>query len=122
LSRMGNLQRAVLLMMVLFLGACYYDNEEELYPDNFCDTQAVTWSGTIQPLMQTRCALPGCHVPGAQSPDLSNYTSVKAQADAGRIRARAIDGTPSIMPPSGRMPSCDQAKLDAWLQLGAPNN
>lgn len=112
----------LLVLLTMVFSACYYDNEEELYPNDFCETTAVSWSVTIQPLMQTRCAIPGCHVPGAQTPDLSNYNSVKAQADAGRIKARVIDGVPSIMPPSGRLPSCDQKKLEAWLLQGAPNN
>lgn len=101
---------------------CYYDNEEVLYPNSFCDTSIVTWSGTIQPLMTSRCALPGCHVIGGQLPDLSTYTAVKLQADNGRIRARAINGSPSFMPASGKLPACDLEKLDIWLQAGAPNN
>lgn len=109
-------------MALVLLTGCYYDNEEELYPFSFCDTENVTWANTIEPLMQTRCAIPGCHVPGAQSPDLSTYAKVKSQADAGRIQARVIDGAPSYMPPSGKLPPCEQEKLSIWLEMDAPQN
>ncbi len=104
------------------LPGCYYDNEEYLYPDTFCDTSAVTWSGTIEPLIQSNCAIPGCHVPGGQSPSLTSYTAVKAIADDGKLRGVVINGTPYFMPPSGKLPACDQNHLQAWLDAGAPQN
>ena len=109
-------------LALVALGGCYYDNEEELYPFSFCDTQGVSWAQDIQPLIQLRCATPGCHVPGAQSPDLTTYAAVKAQADAGRIQARVIDRVPSSMPPTGPLPSCDQLKIKRWLEEGSPDN
>ncbi|HRP00505.1 MAG TPA: hypothetical protein PLN54_13800, partial [Flavobacteriales bacterium] len=81
---------AVPLLLLLPLAGCYYDKEEVLYPNSFCNTTNVTWSGTIQPLVTSRCASPGCHVPGGQAPDLSTYTAFKAQVDLGRVQARAI--------------------------------
>ena len=117
IERMRNL---VFPLLAIILTGCYSDNEEELYPFAFCDTQNVTWSNDIQPLIQARCATPACHAPGQQSPDLSTYQGVFAKAD--RVRARAIDGSPSFMPPSGKLASCDQIKLKDWLDQGAPNN
>jgi hypothetical protein len=118
--------RIVLLLllpaMALTLTGCYYDNEEELYPNSFCDTTAVTWSLTIEPLIQAECAIPGCHVPGSQLPDLSTYTGVKSIADDGRLRGVTIDGSPFIMPSSGKLPYCRQQEIQAWLDAGAPNN
>ena len=120
---MPRLNRIVVLLLLLLpLIGCYYDKEELLYPNSFCDTTNVTWSGTIQPLVASRCATPGCHVPGDQSPDLSTYQAFKAQVDLGRIQARAIQGTPSFMPTSGKLPSCNIQQLQAWIDAGALNN
>lgn len=113
---------AVLLLFLLPLVGCYYDKEEVLYPNSFCNTTNVTWSGTIQPLVVSRCASPGCHVPGGQSPDLSTYTAFKAQVDLGRVQARAIQGNPSFMPASGKLPNCNIQQLQAWIDAGALNN
>lgn len=112
------------LAAVLLIGTngCYYDKEELLYPGSFCDTVGVTWTTDIEPLINTKCAVSGCHANGTVAPNLTGYTAVKAQADNGRLRARAIDGVPSFMPASGKLPACDLADLDAWLRAGAPNN
>lgn len=114
------MKKALLLLMMatlLLLPGCYYDNEEELYPNSFCDTTNITWSGAIQPLVQSSCAIPGCHVPGAQSPDLSTYTGV--QANAAAVKGVVADGSPFYMPPSGKLPACDQQKVRTWVDAGA---
>ncbi len=116
------MRSTILMMLALALTGCYYDKEEVLYPNSFCDVTNVTWSGTIQPLVQSRCATPGCHVVGGQSPDLSTYSAFKAQVDLGRVQARAIQGTPSFMPPSGKMPNCNIQQLQTWINAGALNN
>lgn len=104
------------------LPGCYYDNEEELYPNTYCDTSAVTWSGTIEPLIQSSCAIPGCHVPGAQSPALTSYTAVKAVADDGKLHGVVVAGSPFFMPPSGKLRACDQIRVQAWVAAGAPQD
>lgn len=110
------------VILALGLGGCYYDVEEELYPDRFCDLANVTFSGTVQPLIQGNCAVPGCHVAGAQTPDLSSYAGIKAAADAGALVSRAVQGDPSPMPPTGLLPDCDRRRIEAWVNAGAPNN
>ena len=105
------------LVLVAFSG-CYYDIEEELYPSTFCATDNVTWSGIIQPLTQSRCATPGCHVPGSQSPDLSTYAGVSANANAIRQTA-VVDKT---MPFGSSLNSCQIQQLAIWLDMGAPQN
>ncbi len=113
---------ACLFLCTVALGGCYYDNEAELYPSNFCDVTSVTFSGTIKPLIQTRCALPGCHVTGATSPDLAVDQNIKTIGDDGRLKARVIDRIPPAMPPSGPLPGCELLQLQAWLDAGAPIN
>lgn len=105
---------------LLVLTGCYYDVEEELYPGNFCDTESITFSGIIKPLIQSRCAQPGCHVTGAQSPDLTNDAIIKQTADQGLIKQRVIDRQPTVMPPTGALPSCELQQIQAWLDAGAP--
>jgi hypothetical protein len=35
-----------------------------------------------------------------------------------RIKARAIDGNPSIMPPTGALPQADKDKITNWINAG----
>jgi len=59
----------VMSIMVLGFTGCYYDNEEELYPQApECDTLNVTYSATIALIMETNCN--DCH--GGASPN-ANY-------------------------------------------------
>ncbi len=111
-----------LILAAAVLSGCYYDNEEELYPGTaICETTGVTWSATVQPLIQARCATPGCHVSGGTGPgDFTQYANVKAKVDDGRFQAEVIQA--GSMPPSGRLADCDIQKLQVWIDAGAPNN
>ncbi len=118
----SHLNIALLLPGMLLLAGCYYDNEEELYPSNFCDVTAVTFSGTIKPLIQTRCAIPGCHVNGGQSPNLTVDANILGIAQNGDLHARVIQRASPAMPPTGPLPSCEMQQIQAWLDQGSPNN
>lgn len=116
---MRHLLPLLALVFLMVTPGCYYDSEEYLY--SICDTTAVTYASTIAPLMQGSCAVPGCHVPGGTGPgDFTSYTGVKGKVDNGTFRAVTIVNR--SMPPAGPLSTCDQQRLDAWLNAGAPNN
>lgn len=107
---------------MLALGGCYYDIEEELYPGGgSCETLNVTFSGTIKPLVQSRCTTPSCHG-GAQAPNLTADAAIKQIADNGSLKARVIDRISPAMPPGGALPPCEVLQLQKWLDEGAPIN
>jgi hypothetical protein len=80
-----------------------------------CDT--ITYSKHIKPIIDMNCALSGCHAGTTSNPLFTSYDLVKDRADAGRIKARAIDG-PSFMPPSGRLPQAQIDLISCWLESG----
>lgn len=102
----------------IFLDSCNYDNEEELFgtPEPIDEVSFIT---DILPIIQTRCALSGCHVTGAQSPDFTVTSNIFDRAD--RIKSRTSSGT---MPPSNATGlTIEQITLIAqWVDDGAPNN
>lgn len=114
------LQLSVCAALVMF-GGCYNDDEETLYPVNTaCDTSVTTYSAFVSSAVSANCAISGCHVAGAQAPDLSSYSGVKANVD--RIKVRAV--TERTMPPASqsKMSECDVLKLKTWIDKGAQNN
>jgi hypothetical protein len=120
---MRSLILSSILLAVLALSGCYYDKEELLYPGE-CNpgdaTVAGYWTSTVQPLIQARCASAGCHVSGGTGPgDFTQYANVKARVDDGRFQQVVL--VQGSMPPSGSLPACDQQKLQAWINAGAPN-
>jgi hypothetical protein len=110
----------IISSLALFSG-CYYDISEELYPEGSatnCDTSVSGYSAKIAPLMTANCAISGCHVPGAQTPDLSTYANVAANAAAVKQRAVIIKD----MPPAGPLAPCDVFALQRWIDNGANDN
>jgi hypothetical protein len=105
--------------VILLAQACYYDNEEELYPgDSDCNTAGLTYQNAIKALVDTRCAVSGCHVSGTGRVVLTTYQGVKAIVDDGRLAQRAI--VDKTMPPTGPLPSCSIRQLEQWIADGAP--
>ena len=109
-----------ILVITLIITSCYYDNEEDLYPLQTCDTEAITYAETIKPIIDQNCALSGCHVPGTGRVDYTTFQGLKIVADDGRLRQRAV--VERTMPPSGPLSSCEIEQIELWLNEGALNN
>ena len=83
----------------LFMMGCYYDNVEELYPGGApCDLESITYLNDIKPIIDTNCAISGCHVPGTGRKDLTTYQGLKDIVNDGRLVDRVI--IQKDMPPS----------------------
>ncbi len=105
-------------LLIFGINGCYFDNEEELYPTTNCNTNQVTFSNTISPLITNSCATTGCHVAGTGRVLLTNYAEIKTVINA--VEKRTI--TDKNMPPSGSLSVCDLSKLKKWIDEGVPNN
>lgn len=121
---------AVIIFSVLFtaslLSSCYYDKEDLLYGSSAnCDTTTVsTYSGTVVTLLTANCT--GCHSTASPSGGiaLDNYTAVKAQVTNGKLMGSITQSTGySAMPKGGaKLSDCNIAKIQKWVNAGAPNN
>lgn len=109
---------------LLLLNGCYYDNEEELYPNSFCDTANVTYAASILPIIQANCATPGCHVAGGSgNGNFTVFADVAAKVADGRFLSTVRRESGAIaMPPDGPLRPCDLQKIEIWIANGAPNN
>ena len=117
-------------LALVILSGCYYDNEEDLYPNETpCDTTNVTFSGTVLPILNDYCN--ACHGSGSQSGGivLDNYESVSKQAKipAGQpgslYGAITHDPGNSPMPKSGgQLSDCNIKKIEIWIADGTPDN
>ena len=101
--------------------ACSYNKTELPLPGDAVvvpNAPVITYTSHAQDIM-TNCT--GCHFSGVggQSPALGTYIDVKNQADAGRILARAINGSGGPMPQAGLMPQSTRDTLQMWLDQGA---
>ena len=120
------------LAVSVSLTSCYYDTEEELYPDSgsvVCDTTSVSYTTDIVPIMNSKCSYSGCHA-GANAAagiPLETYAGVKEYIDADKARFISSiiwDGNASNMPKgaSSKMIDCNINTIKAWINAGYPNN
>jgi hypothetical protein len=113
------------LLFGFLLSSCYYDNEEELYPNSqTCDTSNAKYSTVVKPILDLRCN--GCHSGAGASAgiDLSTHANVALYAASGSlIGVMEHQSGFSPMPKSApKMPECEIKKVKAWVGNGAPNN
>jgi hypothetical protein len=83
-----------------------------------CDT--ISYAQDIAPIISNNCSTSGCHVPpNPTGPGvlLNTYELLKAKGEAGRIKARVIDETPTRMPPAGITPN-EKKLIECWLNNG----
>jgi hypothetical protein len=115
---------AIIVAFIVFQG-CYYDKADLLYPAGNCDTSNTTFSGTVQPALQTYGCL-GCHSGAAPSGNilLNNYAAIKTYVQNGKLYGSIThSGGYSPMPQGGnKMSTCDINKIKAWIDAGALNN
>lgn len=114
------------LAVSILLASCYYNKEEELYPNSgACEVINVRYSDVITPILEKySCSF--CHGSIAPSGNisLSTYADVKAQVANGKLLG-AITHSPGFSPmPKGgnKMSTCDINKIKAWIDAGAPEN
>ncbi|MFN3530302.1 MAG: hypothetical protein ACK417_10320 [Bacteroidia bacterium] len=115
-----------LLLLFVFgsLQACYYDNEQDLYPGlpGDCDTLSVSYANTIRPIMQSRCV--SCHSGNFPSGGLGLSTHAEVAGSIGVIIDR-ISREPDdvlLMPQGAKMDACRIDEIIAWANQGALNN
>jgi hypothetical protein len=117
------------LILLAALSSCYNDKAELLYPTNACNTDTVTYSKVVGPILMVNCAsADGCHktahAPTSGGVSLDNYAGAKVVADNGKL-VGVITHTPgfSQMPKNlPKLDDCSIAKITKWVNAGAPNN
>jgi SprB repeat len=80
---------------------------------------AGTLFTSVKTMMQTNCASgAGCHS-GSNPAGGHDWTKeCEIVAFKASIKARAIDATPSIMPPTGALPAVEKQKITDWITAG----
>ena len=113
---------AIVFFAISLWNACTYEKGKPIAPvtSDACDTAVYKYSGVISDIIQTNCAIQGCHdgSTGLGGVTLTSYEEVKAKVDDNRLIARMIDGSGGFMPPSGKLPDTTLAKVQQWITEG----
>jgi hypothetical protein len=111
------------LLLISLLSGCHNRVEEELY--NTCSTANVTYSGTIQTILNSNQCI-SCHSGASASGNirLSTYSEVLVRVNNGSLYG-SINHSPGFHPMphgGGKISACDIKRIKSWIDAGAPNN
>ena len=111
-------------LVIMGLNACYYDVEEELYPDTSCDTVDMSYEMDIVPILSENCY--ECHSQAVNTANitLEGYQNVMEYVNDGRLLG-AIKHLPGFSPMPKNAPKlveCNIEKIETWIESGAPDN
>jgi hypothetical protein len=114
---------ACFLLAFFLLALCLESCVSHDFPDYVCE-ETYTFSADIKPIIQTKCAISGCHN-GDMGPDLNwtNFEQFHKRVESGLVKYRV---TNHIMPPAESPAGpLSEEQIDAiacWSDQGALNN
>ena len=92
--------------------------------DSGCNTDNVTYSNTVAPILQAWCY--SCHSGSFPSGNikLDAYSAVRPLVDNGKLLGTIRHETGYLPMPDGggKMPTCEISKIEQWVSDGAPDN
>lgn len=120
--------KLTLLLAIAFIAGCYYDSEERLYPklSNPCDDTVVTFSGTVNQILQPCLACHSNSLAGNSGSGikLEDYNDVLTYVNNGKLMGSIRHDKLYIPMPQtgGQLPACEIAQLQIWIDNQTPNN
>jgi hypothetical protein len=110
-------------LVALMIPSCYYDVDEVLYPGG-CNTDQVTYRGTVLPILQRECYT--CHDNLSQNGGISleGYSKLLISVDNGSLlgairHEQGFSAMPDGLP---RLNACTIEKIEKWIEEGAQDN
>ena len=113
-----------ILLLSGLVFSCTKKNEEELGTGTVCDTNNMTYTANIKPILQNYCF--SCHGNGLSENGINfdTYAGVKAVADNGRLVGAITHAAGyAPMPQSApKLSDCNINRIKDWVNHGAANN
>jgi len=87
-----------------------------------CDDTQFTWSGTIKPLLDTKCI--GCHGSTSVDGSLATHAAVVGFVSTGQLMGSIMhDPNYAAMPKNGaKLSDCEISQFQKWINAGALEN
>jgi mono/diheme cytochrome c family protein len=116
------------LFLIILYSSCAWNNEEEQYGNEICDTSDVTYKNDIKPIFQENCY--SCHGPGAVGTysgdllQLENFVHIQRVVDDGKLLRNIKHEQGGIPMPYGgaKISECKINKIENWINQGYPQN
>lgn len=124
---MNRAIKSILILAIATITGCYYDSEERLYPklSNPCDDTVVTFSGTVTQILQSCMSCHSNSLAGNSGAGvkLENFADIQIYVKSGQLMG-SINQTGAFPMPKtgGKLPDCEIAQLQKWIDNQTPNN
>ena len=119
--KMKSILSVLMFFAILVMTACTYENEEELFgtiePDPGSEPVVVNLSSQVIPIVNSNCAVSGCHVAGVQFPNLLIKANIISNASS--IKSRTQSGN---MPRGGTLSLAEKNLIKNWVDQEAKDN
>jgi len=120
----------ILVGLFLIMGACITGCYKDVNISPISTTappQATSYQKDIQPIFTADCALSGCHVAGAQTPDLEAGKSYIDLVNGGFVNTIVPTQSTLYIMINGNMEThipnaADRQKIYDWIRTGALDN
>ena len=118
------MKKYLLFIACLFLVSFYACSDDMddmpggMMEEDECDGTSYTYTNAIKSIVDSNCALSGCHDGSNERPDFTTYDGISANAGGAASRTAA-----GVMPPaaSGISLTEDQIlMIKCWAESGAP--
>lgn len=117
----------ITFLFLIIFGSCYYDNEEDLYPElqQDCDTTIVNFEKTIKPMLAANCL--ACHS-NANAASFGNNLAIEDYQDVLNLQQSIIgsikhESPYSPMPKNGnKLNNCLIRQFEIWIENDFPQN
>lgn len=83
---------------------------------------AGTKFSAVKAILSANCALSGCHSGSNPQNGINFGDDCTIVTQSARIKARAVDGNPSFMPPSSQLSAADKQKITDWINAGGQHS
>lgn len=111
------------LSQALAPAAASLQDDEDSYGNDqdeiFLLEETPGYNNSVKTIINGNCALSGCHVAGATSPDLTTFALLKDEMDASKNR---MENAANPMPPGSQLAAEQLAIYAAWVAAGGPEN
>jgi hypothetical protein len=107
------------VVLIIVLVACSKSSDDDGGNTITCDATVKTFSGDVNPIIQSFCNQPSCHASGSTNGPgpLTNYTQVFNARSL--IRSAVASG---FMPQNATLTEWQKMVVVCWIDSGAPNN
>ncbi len=116
---MKNTKQLILSALVfgtLFVISC--NTQKKASTEEACVSPAPSYTADVKGIIETKCAIEGCHAKGRG--DFRVFENFKRKVDAGEVMELVVNK--KSMPPAGPLPANEIKLINCWLKDGAKQN